>query len=86
MRGVQQYDVEWGYLYNSDCNICKRKNVNQNECKHRNPCKLYAIKHEEDVLNAKRMNVNAKLPVRSSSGAAGYDLSASSVCSYTSAW
>ena len=49
-KGHEKNDVEWGYLYNSDCKICKRKNVNQNECKHRNPCKLYVIKHEEDVL------------------------------------
>ena len=75
-KGHEKNDFEWGYLYNSDCNICKRKNVNQNECKHRNPCKLYVIKYEEDVLRVKRMNVNAKLPVRSSSRAAGYDLSA----------
>ena len=76
-KGHEQNDIEWDYLYNSDCNICKRKNVNQNECKNRNPCKLYVIKHEEDILRVKRMNVNAKIPARSSSGAAGYYLSAS---------
>ena len=75
-KGHEKNDVEWGYLYNSDCKICKRKNVIQNECKHRNPCKLYVIKHEEDVLRVRRMSVNAKLPVRSSAEAAGYDLSA----------
>ena len=74
-KGHEKNDVEWGYLYTFDCKICKRKNVNQNECKHRNPCKLYVIKHEEDVLRIKRMSVNAKLPVRSSAEAAGYDLS-----------
>ena len=42
----------------------------------RNPCKLYVIKNEEGVIRVKRTNVNAKLPVRGSSGAAGYDLSA----------
>ena len=33
------------------------------------------IKHGENVLRVKGMNVNAKLPVRSSTGAAEYDLS-----------
>ena len=75
-KGHDKNDFEWGYLYDTDCKICKRKNVNQNECKHRNPCKLYVIKNEEEILRVKRMNVNAKLPVRGSSGAAGYDLSA----------
>ena len=65
-----------GYLYDFDCKICKRKNLNQHACKHRNRCKLYVIKNDEDVLRVKRMNVNAKLQVRDSSGAAGYDLSA----------
>ena len=75
-KGHEKNDIKWGYLYTSDCNICQRKTVNQNECKHRNLCKLYVIKHEEDVLKVKRTNVNAKLPIRSSSGVAGYDMSA----------
>ena len=75
-KGPCEYEVEWGHLYNSDCNICKRKNSNVNACKHRNICKLYVIKNEEGVIRVRRTNVNAKLPVRGSSGAAGYDLSA----------
>ena len=41
-----------------------------------NPCKLYTIVNDrgEDVVTVKRVNVNAKLPVRGTSGAAGYDL------------
>ena len=62
-KGHEKNDIEWGYLYDSDCRICKRKNLIQNECKHRNLCKLYVIKNDEDVLRVKRMNVNAKLPV-----------------------
>ena len=54
----------------------KRKDLNVNECKHQNPCKIYVIKDEEGILRVRRMNVNAKFPVRSSSGSAGYDLSA----------
>ena len=75
-KGPCEYEVEWGHLYNSDCNICKRKISNVKDCKHRNLCKLYVIKNEEGVIRVRRMNVNAKLPVRGSSGAAGYDLSA----------
>ena len=33
-KGPCEYDVEWGHLYNIDCNICKRKNSNVNNCKH----------------------------------------------------
>ena len=54
----------------------KKKNLNVNECKHQNPYKIYVTKDEEGIVRVKRMNVNAKLPVRSSSGSAGYDLSA----------
>ena len=75
-KGHEKNDFEWGYLYDTDCQLCKSKNVNQKECKHRNPCKIYVIKNAEEILRVKRMNVNAKLPVRGSSGAAGYDLSA----------
>ena len=48
-----------------------------NKCNHKNLCKLYVVKNDEGVLRVKRMSPNAKLPVRSSSGAAGYDLAAS---------
>ena len=75
-EGREKYDVEWGHLYEKDCTICKTKKLNVNECKHRNLCKIYVIKDEEGIVRVKRMNVNAKLPVRSSSGLAGYDLSA----------
>ena len=43
------------------------------------PCKLYSILNQEgeEVVTVKRVNVNAKLPVESTEGAAGYDLAAS---------
>ena len=75
-EGHAKYDVEWGKLYSKDCNICKKKGLNVNECKNHNPCKIYVIKDEEGIVRVRRMNVNAKLPMRSSSGSAGYDLSA----------
>ena len=61
-------------MYNSECKFCKHNN----ECKHRTACKLYTIVNDEgnDIVTIKRVNVNAKLPVRGTSGAAGYDLSA----------
>ena len=75
-EGRAKYDVEWEHLYNKDCSICKKKNLNVNECKYQNPCKISVIKDEEGIVRVRRMNVNAKLPMRSSSGSAGYDLSA----------
>ena len=70
--------VQWGYLYNKNCELCKLQNSCKGECKHMNPCKLYTIVNDrgEDVVTVKRVNVNARLPVRGTSGAAGYDLSA----------
>ena len=65
-------------MYTNECKICKFKNECKAECKHHKFCKLYVIKNDEgdEVVKIKRMNVNARLPVRSSEGAAGYDLSA----------
>ena len=68
--------VKWGYLYNDECKICKRKNECKEKCKHRGICKLFVIKTNEGIVNVKRVNKNAKLPVRSMAGAAGYDLTA----------
>ena len=74
-EGHAKYDVEWGRLYNKDCITCKKKNLNVNECKHQNACKINVIKDGEGIARVRRMNVNAKLPMRSSSRSAGYDLS-----------
>ena len=70
--------VSWGYLYHNDCKICKNKNNCKGICKHRSICKLYSIVNDEgdEVVKVKRTNVNARLPVRGTSGAAGYDLAA----------
>ena len=61
-------------MYHTECKFCKTKN----DCKHRTACKLYTLVNEEgkDVVTVKRVNVNAKLPVRGTSGVARYDLSA----------
>ena len=76
LKGDVKYDIEWGHLYNNDCQICKRQNECKGICKHRNFCKLYVMNGEEGVIKMKRMNVNAKLPSRGTAGAAGYDLAA----------
>ena len=76
LKGNVKYDIEWGHLYNNDCQICKRKNKCKGICKHGNSCKLHVINGEEGVIKMKRMNVNAKLPSRGTAGAAGYDLAA----------
>ena len=73
-EGHVNYESEWGYFYDKDCEICKRKNECAKTCKHRNFCKLYILKTDEGIVKVKRMNVNAKLPVRGISESAGYDV------------
>ena len=70
--------IQWGFLHGNNCKLCNFKNDCKLECKHHKNCKIYVIEgeKEEEVLRVKRMNVNARLPVRSTPGAAGYDLSA----------
>ena len=62
--GGVNYKSEWGYLYDNDCEICKRKNGNVKTYKHKNFCKLYVMKIDEGIVKVKRTNVNAKLPIR----------------------
>ena len=63
-------------MYDEECKICKTKNECKDYCKQKNHCKLYVIKSEEGIIKIKRMNANARLPVRGTEGAAGYDLAA----------
>ena len=53
-EGRAKYDVEWGHLYDKDCSICTRKNLNENECKHQNPSKIYVIKDEDGIVRVKK--------------------------------
>ena len=62
-KGDAKYEVEWGHLYNTDCSICKRKQLDVKNCKHKNLCKIYVIKDDEGIARVRRTNVNAKLPV-----------------------
>ena len=70
--------VDWGYLYNDACELCKIKNECKDNCKHRSKGKLYSFVNEkgDGILKVQRVNVNAKLPLRGTEGAAGYDLAA----------
>ena len=70
--------VYWGYLHNDDCELCKNKNECKDNCKHRSKCKLYSVVNakSDEVVKVQRVNVNAKLPMRGTEGAAGYDLAA----------
>ena len=62
-KGRVNYEVEWGYLYANDYQICKTKNECKGICKHKNPCKIFVMSGEEGAIKMKRMNVNAKLPI-----------------------
>ena len=77
-KGREKWEVQWGYLYSTDCEICKIKNHCTKECKHRDLCKLFVMKVGEGLFWVRKMNANAKLPVRGTSGSG-----CSSVCSNT---
>ena len=53
-EGHVNYESEWGYLYDKDCEICKKKKECRKTCKHRNFCKLYVMRIEEDIVKVKR--------------------------------
>ena len=36
LKGDVKYEIKWGHLYKTDCDICKRKNECKGICKHRN--------------------------------------------------
>ena len=68
--------VSLGHLYKDKCELCNLKRECKDFCKHRSRCKLYSIVNDkgEEVVKMKRINTNSKLPIRGTSGAAGYDL------------
>ena len=75
-KGHEKCEVQWGYLYSPDCEICKIKNHCTKECKHRYICKLFVMKVDEGAVLVRKMNANAKLPVGGTSGSAEYYLAA----------
>ena len=76
LKGYVEYEVKGGHLCKTDCEICKRKNECKGICKHRNCCKLFVMNGREGEIKMKRVNKNAMLPSRGTTGAAGYDLAA----------
>ena len=63
-KGREKCEVQWGYLYSTDCEICKIKSHGTKKCKRRDLCKLFVMKVDEGVVRVRKMNANAKLPVR----------------------
>ena len=65
---------EWAFVQADDCKLstdCK------NSCnEERQICKLYVMKTDQGIVKVKRLCNNARLPVRGTTGAAGYDLAA----------
>ena len=74
LKGDVKYEGKWGNLYKTDCENCKRKNECTGICKHRSFCKLFVMNGREGEIKMKRVNKNAMLPSRGTTGAASYDL------------
>ena len=75
-KGREKFEIQQGYLYFTDCELCKLKNRCAGECKHRDAWKLFVMKVDEGVVKVRKMNANAKLPIRGTSGSAGHNLAA----------
>ena len=65
---------EWAFVLTDDCKLstdCK------NSCNEEGrSCKLFVMKTDQGIVRVKRLCNNARLPVRGTTGAAGYDLGA----------
>ena len=68
LKGDVKYEIKWGHLYKTDCDICKRKNECKGICKHRNFCKLFVMNGREGEIKMKGVNKNAMLPVEGQQG------------------
>ena len=65
---------EWAFVYADDCKLLNDCKIPCNE--EGRSCKLYVMKTDQGVVKVKRLCNNARLPVRGTTGAAGYDLAA----------
>ena len=73
-RANLQKGGEWAFVHADDC---KLPNDCKTSCnKEGRACKLYVMKTDQGIVKVKKLCNNAKLPVRGSTGAAGYDLAA----------
>ena len=68
LKGDVKYEIKWGHLYKTDCEICKRKNECKVICKHRNFCKLFVMNGSKGEIKMKRVNKNAMLSSRGTKG------------------
>ena len=57
-------------------NNCKSNQICNTDCKKNDYCKLFVIRTDEGVVKVKRLNNNARIPVKGTPEAAGYDLAA----------
>ena len=63
---------EWAFVNADDCKI---SNPCKNSCNEgRRSCKFYVMKTDQGIVKVKRLCNNARLPIRGTTGAAGYDL------------
>ena len=57
-------------------NDCKSNEFSSTDCKKNDSCKLFVIRTDDEVVKVKRLNNNARIPVKGTPEAAGYDLAA----------
>ena len=65
---------EWAFVHDDDCKLSNNCNISCNN--DGRFLKLYVMKTDQGVVKVKKLCNKAKLPVRGSIGAAGYDLAA----------
>ena len=65
---------EWAFVHNDDCKSSNDCNISCNN--YGRSCKLHVMKTDQGVVKVKKLCNNAKLLVRGTTGAAGYDLAA----------
>ena len=63
---------EWAFVHADDCKISNYCKISCNE--EGRSCKLYVMKTDQGVAKVKRLYNNARLSLRGTTGAAGYDL------------
>ena len=69
-------------MYENNCKLNENCNT---DCKKNDFCKLFVIRTDEGVVKVKRLNNNARIPVKGTPEAAGYDLAAAQTAVWESA-
>ena len=73
-RANLKKEGEWTFVHNDDCKLSDDCTMKCN--KKEGVCKIFVMKTDQGIVKVKKLCNNAKLPVRASTGAAGYDLAA----------